>query len=273
MRDRIIVTGATGSMGAAATCSLAAKGCSVVMACRNMVNADAVREGILADLPEADIEILPLDLSSLESVRAFIDSLGQEPVSALFNNAGTMNRTYSLTSDGLENTFSVNYFGPVLLTRSLLPKMPSDAMIVNMVSLSCRYVSIDEGSLRPAPEDFSQLGTYARSKLAMLHFSQELARRFPELHVNLADPWIVDSNMIALGRWFDPLTDILFRPFCKSPEEGVRPALAALGSDERNSYFVGRRCKGIPSRYSDPELDLRLWNATEAILVKYLQMT
>ena len=270
MRDRIIVTGATGSMGAAATRALAAKGCSVVMACRNMRKAEAVREGISADLPGADIEILPLDLSSLDSVRSFGERLGPEPVSALFNNAGTMNRSYSLTSDGLENTFSVNYFGPVLLTLSLLPKMPSDARIVNMVSLSCRYVSIDEGSLRPAPEDFSQLGAYARSKLAMLHFSLELARRFPELHVNLADPWIVDSNIIALGRWFDPLTDVLFRPFCKSPEKGVRPALAALESDERNRYFVGKRCKDIPSGYSDPDLDLSLWNATEAILGNYL---
>lgn len=259
-------------MGAAATRSLAAKGLSVVMACRNPIKAEVVRIGILADCPGADIEILPLDLSSLDSVRAFVDNLGEEPVSALFNNAGTMNRTYSITSDGLENTFSVNYFGPALLSLLLLRKMPSDARIVNMVSLSCRYVSIDERSLRPSSEDFSQLGTYARSKLAMLHFSMELARRFPELRVNLADPGIVDSNMIALGRWFDPLTDVVFRPFCKSPEKGVQPALAALSSSERNRYFVGKRSVAIPARYKDPDLDLRLWEETERIIGYDLRM-
>lgn len=266
MQGRVVITGASGSMGSAATRAVAAKGCRVVMACRNPQKAETVRNGILADLPGAEIQILPLDLASLDSVRAFVDSLGTEPVTALFNNAGTISRGYSLTSDGLENTFAVNYFGPVLLTRLLLPKMPPDASVVSMVSLSCRYVSVDESSLRPKPEDFSQLGTYARTKLAMLRFSMELARRCPELRVNVADPGVVNTNIITLGHWFDPLTDILFRPFCKSPEKGVAPALAALSSSERDHYFKGDRCYTIPSRYADKDLDDRLWKETESIL-------
>ena len=94
----------------------------------------------------------------------------------------------------------------------------------------------------------------------------ELARRCPGLRINLADPGIVDSNMISMGRWFDPLADILFRPFCKSPQKGARPALAALSSPERNRYFVGNRFTAIPSRFSDPGLDLRLWKETEKII-------
>ena len=144
--------------------------------------------------------------------------------------------------------------------------MAPEARIVNMVSLTCRYVSVDESSLCPAPGDFSQLGTYARAKLAMLRFSMELARRCPQLRINLADPGIVNSNMISMGRWFDPLADILFRPFCKSPQKGAGPALAALSSPERNRYFVGKRCITIPSRFQDPDLDLRLWNETEKII-------
>ena len=266
MGNRTIVTGASGAMGEAAVRALARDGRSVVMACRNLEKAEAVRIRILADLPGADISIGLLDLSSLDSVRAFADSLGQEPVSRLFNNAGVISRGYSLTGDGLENTFAVNYFGPFLLTRLLLPKMEPDARIVNMVSLTCRYVSIDESSLRPKEKDFSQLGTYARSKLALLRFSRELARRNPGLRINLADPGIVNSNMIDLGHWFDPLADILFRPFCKSPERGVQPAVSALSSDVRNRYFVGSKCNDIPARYDDPDLDLRLWEETERIL-------
>ena len=265
MRGKIIITGASGSMGAVATKEMAAKGWPVVMACRNPQKAETVRDAILAGMPGADIEILPLDLASLDSVRTFTDRLGPDPVAALFNNAGTISRSYSLTSDGLENTFAVNYFGPVLLTRMLLPKLTHDAAVVNMVSLTCRYVYNDERSLRPSPKDFSQLGTYAHSKLALMRFSMELARRFPELRVNLADPGIVNSNMISMGRWFDPLADVLFRPFCKSPEKGVKPALAALESDVTNRCFIGKRCIEIPKRYSDPGLDLRLWNETEKI--------
>ena len=266
MGNRTIVTGASGAMGEAAVRALARDGRSVVMACRNLEKAEAVRSRILADLPGADISIGLLDLSSLDSVRAFADSLGQEPVSGLFNNAGVISRGYSLTGDGLENTFAVNYFGPFLLTRLLLPLMDPEASIVNMISLTCRYVSVTEKSLRPSADEFSQLGTYARSKLALLRFSRELARRNPGLHINLADPGIVNSNMIDLGHWFDPLADILFRPFCKSPERGVQPALSALASDARNRYFVGRKIMDIPARFEDPDLDRRIWEETERIL-------
>ena len=264
--SRIIITGASGSMGAAATRALAGQGHEIVMACRNPRKAEDVRRAILSDLPDADIDIRMLDLASLRSVRDFVAGLGEERIAALFNNAGVISRGYSLTSDGLENTFAVNYFGPVLLTCLLLPLMQPDAHIVNMVSLTCRFVSIDLRSLRPRPEEFSQLGTYARSKLAMLRFSQELSRRHPGLHVNLADPGIVNSNMISMGRWFDPLANVLFRPFCKSPERGVQPALAALASSEMDRYFVGRRCLPISSRFSDAGLDLALWEETERIL-------
>ncbi len=266
MSGRVVITGASGAMGEAAVRALARDGRSVLMACRNLEKAALVRSRIIADLPEADISIGRLDLASLSSVCTFVGGLGQEPIEALFNNAGVISRSYSLTTDGLENTFAVNYFGPFLLTRLLLPKMEPDARIVNMVSLTCRYVSIDESSLRPKEKDFSQLGTYARSKLALLRFSRELARRNPGLRINLADPGIVNSNMIDLGHWFDPLADILFRPFCKSPERGVQPAVSALSSDVRNRYFVGSKCKDIPARYDDPDLDLRLWEETERIL-------
>ena len=264
--SRVIVTGASGAMGSAATRALAAQGRSVVMACRNLQKAEDVRSRIITELHDADIKIRQLELGSLESVRSFAESLGTEPISGLFNNAGVISRGYSLTADGFENSFAVNYFGPVLLTKLLLPQMLPDATVVNMVSLTCRFVTVDGRSLRPGPDDFSRLGTYARSKLALLRFSQELARRNPGIRVNLADPGIVNSNMISMGKWFDPLADVLFRPFCKSPERGVQPAIRALASEERNLYFVGKGSKPIPARYSDPELDRRLWEETERIL-------
>ena len=266
MNGRIIVTGATGGIGSAVTAALAARGCSVVMACRNAAKAEALRAQLMADHPQARLEVRLLDLGSLASVRAFAEGLGEEPVAALLNNAGTISRHYGLTPDGLERTSCVNYIAPFLLTRMLLPRMAPDAHVVNMVSLSCRYVKVTEALLNPAEKDFSQLGTYARSKLALLHFSQELARRYPDLHVNLADPGVVDSGIISLGRWFDPLTDVIFRPLIKSPEKGAVPPLRALFSPERNRYFVGKGSRPIPERYRDPALEQRLWVATERLL-------
>jgi NAD(P)-dependent dehydrogenase (short-subunit alcohol dehydrogenase family) len=261
--EMTIVTGATGAMGAAAVEALAAEGRAVLMACRNRAKAEAVRSGILARIPDARLEIRELDLASLASVRAFAEGIEPGTMTALFNNAGVISRGYGLTEDGLENSFAVNYFGPWLLTRMLAEKMPDGSRIVNMVSLTCRFVRITPDSLRPAPKDFSQLGTYARSKRALLSFSQELSRRHPGLRVNVADPGIVASDMIDLGHWYDPLADALFKPFCKSPAAGVRPALSALSSDTTGHYFVGRTHRPIPRRYHTPTLDQALWDATE----------
>lgn len=266
MNGRVIVTGATGSMGAAAVEAFAATGRPVLMACRNLEKAAAVQADILSRIPQADLAVRQLDLASLSSVRAFADGIAPGSVTALFNNAGVISRSYSVTADGFENTFSVNYFGPRLLTLLLLPKMPEEANIVNMVSLTCRFAALSEATLQPSARDFSQLGTYARAKRALLSFSLELARRHPSLRVNLADPGIVASNMIDLGHWYDPLADVLFKPLCKSPKTGVRPALRALSATEGNRYYVGKASREIPRRYLDPALDARIWAATEALI-------
>ena len=262
----MIVTGATGSMGAAACEALAAKGTPVLMACRNLHKAEEVRAGILSRIPDADLQVRQLDLASMASVRAFAEGIEPESISAIFHNAGVISKGYALSADGFENTFSVNYFGPWLLTRLLLPKMPQDARIVSMISLTCRFAPLAESELQPAAKDFTQLGTYARAKRALLSFSLELARRNPGLRINLADPGIVASNMIDLGHWYDPLADALFKPFCKRPEKGVQPALRALSSEEEAPrYYVGKKCMAVPERYINPELDARIWAATEEL--------
>lgn len=266
MSGRIIVTGATGSMGAAAVEALAAQGHAVLMAFRNHAKAEAVRATILQRQPDADLEIRTLDLASLASVRAFADSIEPGSVTALFNNAGVISKGYSITGDGFENTFSVNYFGPWLLTQLLLPKLPQDAAIVNMISLTCRFAPLDEATLQPTEKDFSQLGTYARAKRALISFSLELARRLPSLRINLADPGIVASDMIDLGHWYDPLADVLFKPLVKTPKAGVQPALRALAAAEGNHYYVGKKCRAIPRRYLDPALDARIWAETQRLI-------
>lgn len=272
---KTIVTGATGAIGAAAVEALSREGREVILACRNLAKAEKLLADIRSRVPSASLEIMQLDLGSLSSVRRFAEAIVPGTVSALFNNAGVISRGYSLTEDGLENSFAVNYFAPWLLTNLLLEKMPQDACIVNMVSLTTRFVGLSVADLTPAAQDFRQLKTYARSKRALVSFSQELSRRHPLLRVHMADPGIVASDMIDLGHWYDPLADALFKPFCRRPADGARPALNALragtpgesaGDGPRQLCFAGKSSRPVPRRYVDPALDQALWEATEKIL-------
>lgn len=230
------------------------------MACRNLEKGGKVREKVLESVPGATLALIHLDLGSRAGVDEFVLALedwmseaGVDGISAVFNNAGVINRDYGLSPDGMERTMAVNFFNPALLTLRLLPFLYKGARIVDMVSLTTRFVFLTADWQKMGEREFSQLGTYMRSKLAFLLFSIELGRRHPEFRVNVSDPGVVNSNMISMGRWFDPIADVLFRPFINSPEKGVAPALRALKATDSLGYYVGRRVRKISSRdLSDP---------------------
>ena len=266
-KAQVIVTGASGSIGSAAVRAMAQRGFSVIMACRNLEKGERVKSEILSFLPEADLKLMQVDMASLKSVKSFADSLKDNgmQLGGIFNNAGTMNRNFALSEDGFEKTIAVNYIAPYFLTRSLLPLFQPDAHIVNMVSLTCRMAKLDYTFFEKTEKDFSQLGTYADSKLALLLFTVALSQK-TEFHVNMADPGVVNSNMISLGCWFDPLADALFRPFCKSPEKGAIPAINALTTDVYGKYFVGKNYRNVNQKYmSNPKIEW-LWETAEKLL-------
>ena len=260
-----IITGASGAMGSAAAAALARAGRPLIMACRDLDKAQAVREQILDEVRDAEIEIRHLELSSLDAVREFAGSLRDVEISALFNNAGTMERHFALSADGFERTMAVNYLAPCLLTRLLLPQIRDG--VLNMVSLSCLAAHFGHDIFTPDEARFSQLGSYSTSKLALMFFSIALSQRC-SLRVNVSDPGIVNTEMIRLHRWFDPLTDVLFRPFCNSPEKGAAPGVRALlSSGGSGLMYKGSGCKAIPTRYTSRTEDIGwLWDETGKIL-------
>ena len=280
MNGLYVVTGASGSMGSAAVRDLVSKGDGVIMACRNLEKGEKVRKGILEAFPEAGIVLKHLELESFASVVKFCKNLeqelnngilGKQKIDGLFNNAGVLSRGFALTEDCFERTIQVNYLSPWLLTRQILPLLSEGGHIVNMVSLACRVGNICEDFFEPTPERFNRIKVYSDTKVALLLSSIALGRQVNgNLHVNVADPGIVDSNMISMGKWFDPLTDILFRPLCNSPEKGVTPALNALHTDCHLHYFVGKTHKPISSRYMGNDQIDTLEQRTEELMRVYL---
>ncbi|MBP9998305.1 MAG: SDR family NAD(P)-dependent oxidoreductase [Bacteroidales bacterium] len=266
MMEAIIITGATGSMGAVAARKLSAQGIPVILACRDLVRGKALMDEILGQTPSARLELLELDLSSQARVRAFVAQIGDRRLGGIFNNAGTMNRHYTQSEDGFELTMAVNYLNVALLTRLLAPNFVPGAHVVNMVSMTTKTATLDMDWNSYGKERFGQISTYGKSKLAMLYFSIAFARRYPEFHVNVSDPGIVDSKIIRLDRWFDPLTDMFFRPLINTPEKGAIPALRALESDSSLNYFVGKRSYRIPDRFLNSPMVDSLWDQASFLL-------
>ena len=124
----VIVTGANSGIGHAAAAALATAGATVVLAVRDQAKGEAAA----ATIP-GTTEVRPLDLASLDSVRAFAASW-QGDIDLLINNAGVMIPPLSRTADGFELQFGTNHLGHFALTNLLLPHVAPAGRVVTVSS-------------------------------------------------------------------------------------------------------------------------------------------
>lgn len=123
-----VVTGANAGIGYATARGLARMGATVVFACRSEARALAAMAKVRAEmpgLPEGRLVFMPLDVSSLASVRAFAEAFAssQLQLHVLINNAGVMRPGRAVSADGYELTMASNHLGHFLLTNLLLPHL------------------------------------------------------------------------------------------------------------------------------------------------------
>lgn len=267
-----IVTGADGGMGQVITLALAQANFSVIMACLDPEKAISVCKRIREESGNEDIEVRAINLASLSSVYTFTEQLLKEgrTISRLINNAGILTTKIRKTEDGLETIVSINYVAPYLLTRRLTPLMQPGSRIINTVSCTYAIGKIEDQFFEKGKNGtFFRIPVYGNTKLALLLFTQELARRVQEkgITVYAADPGIVSTNMITMQAWFDPLTDLLFRPFIKTAAQGastaVSLALVEKIKEESGGCYANCKPKNVPKRIRNHPVQKSLWNDTE----------
>lgn len=275
-----VITGADGGMGMEITRAVATAGYKVIMACRDPEIAEEKRQLIMRETGNIALEIVPVNLASLSSTASFANELLQrgEVITLLMNNAGTMETRRCITEDGLERTVSVNYVAPYLLTRKLLPLMGEGSRIVNMVS--CTYVigklDFPDFFLRGKKGAFWRIPIYSNTKLALTLFTIALSKKVKEkgIIVNAADPGIVSTKIITMHMWFDPLTDIFFRPFIRTPRQGAATAISLLLDEDAGkrtgTLNVSCHPKQLSEKFFHHVQMKELWDKTEEIVAKWL---
>ena len=275
-----VITGADGGMGMEITRAVATAGYKVIMACRDPEIAEEKRQLIMRETGNIALEIVPVNLASLSSTASFANELLQrgEAITLLMNNAGTMETRRCITEDGLERTVSVNYVAPYLLTRKLLPLMGEGSRIVNMVSCTYAIGKLDfpDFFLRGKKGAFWRIPIYSNTKLALTLFTIALSKKVKEkgIIVNAADPGIVSTPIITMHMWFDPLTDIFFRPFIRTPRQGAATAISLLLDEDAGkrtgTLNVSCHPKQLSEKFFHHVQMKELWDRTEEIVAKWL---
>jgi NAD(P)-dependent dehydrogenase (short-subunit alcohol dehydrogenase family) len=269
-----LVTGATDGHGRAVARALARRGADVVLLGRDPEKCRRVQAAIAAESGGKSPEVLLCDLASREAIdRAASEYLaGGRPLHVLVNNAGLVSQTRRENAEGIELTFAVNYLAMFQLTLRLLPRLleSAPARIVNVASDTYRMASLDFSDLQ-LERGYSFVRAYARSKLAIVVFTLELARQLDGRGVtaNAVDPGPVASNIGANNpglayRIVAPLIRHLF----PSPDRAARTALM-LATDPKLDGATGgyyrslRRRERMPA--FDAELRDRLWRTSAAL--------
>ena len=179
-----IVTGSTSGLGKETARVLSRKNATVIMAVRNINKAESVAKEILEENKNAKIDIEELDLSSLESISIFSQSINKKykTLDCLINNAGIMACPYSKTKDGFEIQMGTNHLGHFALTGqliSLLKKTPN-SRVVNVSSIAHTSGNIDFDDLNWEKRKYRTWSAYSDTKLANLYFTYELSSKLEE---------------------------------------------------------------------------------------------
>ncbi|MHA1740299.1 MAG: oxidoreductase [Candidatus Heimdallarchaeota archaeon] len=284
----IIVTGANSGIGFEDAKVFTRNRAKTILACRNMEKANKALSKIQIENPEAQAEIIQLDLGSLDSIKKFVAEFTEkyDHLDVLVNNAGILRVPYQKTMDGFESQVGINHLGHFVLTSLLFDVLAKtkDSRVVNVSSFGHKKGDTDfDKFLYEEGKEYSKGKTYGRSKLANLLFTYELDRRLKKAnidtiavasHPGFSNTSMADHMYSGLVQFLRKLLGFILQ----SAEKGALPTIrAATDPEVKGGEYYGikglfcneRRGRPVIVESSKKSYDLedakKLWEISEKL--------
>jgi len=287
-----LVTGASSGIGLETARGLGRRGFRVLIVGRNPGRTDRARDSLRDE--GLAVEALRCDFSALSQVRTLAEDLSALPhLDVLVNNAGLWHQERRLSEEGFEDTFAVNHLAAFLLTNLLTPQLLMRGGRVVHVSSRLHLTAgrkrgrlwpvehaLELAGLRKRPTDarldleglvaqgkFNGLDAYARSKLAQIVYSNELARRLEGTGVtsNSVHPGEVQTNVTRDSRLLS-LGIRIAGMALKTPEEGAATSVWAATDpslDGVSGKYFADCAEATPAHVvHDRSVGRRLWEVS-----------
>ena len=275
--SRILITGASAGIGAAAAIELTRAGHEVLATGRSPRKLAAVHARMRAVAPAGRTvpEPIPADLSELRNVaqlaRTVADRLPELEV--LVNNAGLQPGRRSVTSDGIELTLAVNHLAPFLLTSLLAGQLRDQhGRVVTTASSNHATGQLDLSDLELS-RGWTARAAYDRSKLANVLFTAEV---WPRLKIAASSfhPGTVSTDLnrdARLARWLKPTEKLIMASPPRGADTLVWLATGTEGGAPAAVYYQRRRPRPVGGAAADADLAARLWEVSTELVSPYLQ--
>lgn len=186
-----LITGASRGIGRSIATTFAAAGASVMLSSRKSEGLEAVRDEILAAVPDADVEVFVANAGDLEAARACVDATVERfgGIDVLVNNAATnpyIGPSIDIDPARWDKTTEVNLRAPLFWTQfawhASMKHRPGGS-VINIASIGGLSVE-------------ASIGNYNVTKAALIHQTKVLAKELaPTVRVNALAPGLVKTDM------------------------------------------------------------------------------
>ena len=196
-----LITGCSSGLGIETARALKTTGAKLFLTARNLEKGRKALTGILEP---GQVELLHLDLESLDSVRACVEEVKRktDKLNVLINNAGVRGTPEGKTKDGFETQFGTNHTAHFLLFQLLKPVLLAsstaefNSRVVVLSSSAHREARLDFNDLNMTKRGYNPSIAYSQSKLANLYMVNEIERRYGAQGLHA---WSVDPGGISTG--------------------------------------------------------------------------
>lgn len=272
----VLVTGSTSGVGRTAALALGRLGADLIVHGRKHDKGEATVEELEAI--GADAQFVSADFASTEEVSYLAETVEEsvDQLDVLCNNAGGLFDPSETTELDVEKTFHINHLSPYQLTAELLETLAPGGRVVTTSSIGHRIATLNLDNLA-AVTGLSDWAAYCRSKLANLHFSNELARRLVaegrDITSNALHPGIIPGS--EFSRALPEPARLVGRiagefPITDSVEDGAGTIVYLAASEEvegvTGKYFARCRERRPASEAMDVETQKDLWEKSSDLL-------
>jgi NAD(P)-dependent dehydrogenase (short-subunit alcohol dehydrogenase family) len=281
---RAVVTGGASGIGVETARALADAGADVTLAVRDTLAGERVAAQI-----GGAVDVAPLDLADLGSVRAFANQWSSGPLDLLVNNAGVMYLPRRLvTLEGWELHLATNHLGHFALAYWLHDALAASgaARIVSVSSGAHRFTPFDFDDPQFAVRPYDPKVAYGQSKTANVLFAVEATRRWEDdgITANAVHPGAIVATNLSRHMDLDELARLVAsgRYTFKTIEQGAAtsvlvatsPLLDGIGGryfEDCNEAVVleddtMEPRAGVAAHALDPDGAERLWELSELSL-------